>query len=193
MKKYLILLIIGIMFISCEINKSIVLYPVEPFEFYDNDILFCKPEIQNLWITFQAPLVKYSPGAYFRAIIRTNQNIENVHLRAISLNIKELNLSFNKILMISIPNIASESDNPKYFYIGAVSEELFTTNELKNEYDPNIPLNKLYSKFSKVKDIEYHLTVIYNIDNQYFESELIWKYNCKKKTSLAWWDAIMGI
>jgi hypothetical protein len=192
MRSYLILLI-GIMFISCGINKSIELYPVEPFEIYKNDILFIKPKIQKLWITFQAPLVKYLPAAYFRAIIRTNQNIENVYLKSISFNIKELNFNFNKSLMIYIPNITNKLDNPYYSYQGVISEELFTTNELKNEYDPNISLNKFYSKFNKVKEIEYYLTVTYSIDNQYYETELIWKYDCKKRTTLAWWDAMMGI
>jgi len=192
MRNYLLLLM-GIMFISCEINKSIELYPVEPFEIYKNDILFIKPKIQVLWITFQAPLVKYSPGAYFRANIRTNQNIENVYLKSISLNIKELNLFFNKNLMISIPNIAEKLDNPDYFYHGSIGEELFKTSELRNEYDPNISLNKFYSKFNKVKEIEYYLTVTYNINNKYYETELLWKYDCKKRTTLAWWDAMMGI
>ena len=115
MIKYLILIII--ISISCENNKSgknksIILYPVEPFEIYKNDILFSRPETQNLWISFQSPLVKnYSPGAYFRVIIHTNQNIENVYLKSISLNIKELDLFFIKSLMIPIPIHTDESGN----------------------------------------------------------------------------------
>jgi hypothetical protein len=192
MRKYLILLL-GVTITSCAVNKSIVLFPIEPFEIYENDILFSIPEKQNLWITFQAPLVENSPGAYFRANIRTNQNIESVYLKSISLNVTEIDLFYNKNIMLSIPNVASKLSNPDYLYHASISGELFTTDELLSEYSKNISFDIIFSKFNRVKEAEYSLIITYILNDQYYETELKWKYNISKKTSLARWDAIMGI
>jgi hypothetical protein len=194
LRKIFVILLTGIIFMSCTINKSVYLSPIEPFEYSENNIEFSISETQPFWISFQAPLLKKLPSIKFLGYIRTNENIENVYLKTISLNIKELNISLNKEnVMIQIPNISNRLTNSSHNFVGHIDVFLFETMELLNEYDPNISLNNFYNKFNKVKEIEYCMTIIYEIDSQYYETEVVWKYSSKKNTSFARWDAIMGI
>jgi hypothetical protein len=191
---FLLILLVGFLFISCKLNKSIHLYSIEPFEYSENNVTFLIPERQNLWIGFQAPSVRnYTPSAFFWIGLRTNQNIENVFLKSISLNIKELNLNFYKDLLIPMPIKENQSNNDNYIYYSIISENLFTTVELLNKYNPNITLNQFYSKFNKVKQVEYHTIITYSIDNKNYETKIIWKYNSQKRTTLTWFDDIMSI
>jgi len=193
MGKYFITLIIGIMFVSCKMNKTVELYPIEPFQVIENNIIFSIPQKQPLWIGFQWPLVKRNPDSYFNMNIKSNQNIKNLYLKSISINFKELNFQYTKNMMLYIQNMPNLLSNQEYLFNGQIEGTLFTINELLNDYNPDISLVKLYRKFKKINKIEYYITMEYISNDQYYETILVWKYKIKKRTSFARLDAVMGI
>jgi hypothetical protein len=189
------ILLVGVIFISCEMNKLVELSPIEPYEYIENNVIFNIKQIQKWGIYFQAPLIKKLPDINFLLRIMTNEKIENVYLKSTSLKIKDLDIVLNKEnLMIPIPNRTDKLTKPTHNYWSYVDGGFFgTTAELLNEYNPNISLNKFYYKFNKVKEVEFCMIIVYEIDSNYYETELTWRYSSKKITSFAQLDAGMGI
>ena len=191
MRIYLFLIFIGIIFTSCKMNRTVDLFPVEPFESYENNIKFSISPKQPLWIGFQWPLAHSLPEAYFIMFITTNENIKNVLLKSISINFKELDFIFTKNEIIHLQNQTQSINSGDNYYCSIRTE--IPTNEILNEYNPNISLSNFHSRFNKVDEIEYIITIEYNINEQNYETEVVWKYKSKKRTSIARWDALMGI
>jgi hypothetical protein len=190
----LLIIFIGILFSSCATNKIVDLSPVEPYEYIENDVIFKISSIQNFWIYFQMPLLNELSKIKFSAVIMTNENIENVYLKSITFNISELDIILiSEDIMLPIPNRANSLSEPDYSYWSYFEVETFETTELLNKFNQNISLNKLFQEFNKVRYIEFCTTIAYIINNEYKETILTWRYKTRKRTSLAWWDAWMGI
>lgn len=178
---------------SCKMNKVVYLYPLEPFEINNNGVKYTIPPQQQLWIAFPPLSFEGESKTIFKSFIRTNLEIEKVYLKSISVSIEEINFMFKKELMLYIPNISSEISAPEYLYHGNIGGSLFTTEEVLKEYDPSVSMSNFYSMFKNVNEIEYKLNIEYFFNNEYHETELVWKYKSIRKTSFARWDAIMGI
>ena len=191
MRVYLFFILIGIILASCAMNKNVSLYPIEPFEIYENNVRFSISSSQQLWIGFQWPLANSQPEAYFIMFISSNENIERASLKTISINIKELEFIYTKNELVELQNRAP-LPNSEYNYFSVIRIEI-PTNEILNEYNSNISLSNFHSRFNNVNEIEYILIIEYNINEINYETEVVWKYKSEKKTSFARWDAWIGI
>ena len=192
----LVISILILCFSSCTLNKTVVLSPQESFEQYENGIRFSIKKIQDWWIPFQAPLVtsEYQTRISFMFYVNSNENLENVYLKSIRLCIKELAIEINKEnVMIPIDNVKNKLSNPEYDFIGHVNTELFRTEDIQNSYSENLSLNQLYNEFKQVNEVQFCTEIIYEIDGEIKESTIIWKYNARRKTSSAWFDAMMSV
>ena len=184
-------LFICLLFSSCAANKVVYLSPVEPFEYLENNVIISINSKQDTWIYFQTPLLNELPKIWFSAIIKTNENIENVYLESINLQIKELNINIIKDnLLIQIPNRSEKLKFSEYYFWSYFDVYAFDTYEL---LDNDKSLNKLYKEFNEVKNIEIYIKIIYTINNNKIETIIKWNYNAKNKTSNARLDAMMGI
>ncbi|HCC37459.1 MAG TPA: hypothetical protein DEQ14_07495 [Treponema sp.] len=199
MKKsnYLFLLIFILaavmLFNSCDTNKTVYLYPQEPFEYIENDIHFSITPHQNWWIPFQSPHVK-NPRFTIPFLIRiqSDEKIESVHLRSLSLVIKELNVEIIKEnLMFPIENRHDEISAPEF--TGYISIEILTTEDIVNSFSEKITFEELYKEFKRVDEVEFHSVITYSRNEKTESVKLIWTYDARRDTSLAWWDTMMSV
>jgi hypothetical protein len=197
--KILALFFCTLLFFSCELNKSVVLIPEKPFEYYENNIKFVIHENQNWWITFQAPHVKHNAKTIipFFVSVRTNEKIEQVYLKSITLFIEELDIEIKKEnILLPIDNIHDKLSEPEYDFIGSLNlweNNLLKTEEIQNSFSTKITLDELYKEFRNVKKVEFHTVIIYNIDGENKESILKWTYKAIRETTLAFWDTMMSV
>jgi hypothetical protein len=179
------LIILIILCNSCYIDKKVLLTPVEPFIHYDNDVEFIGGSQQVSYIGFN----NHNNTILYSFIVQSNAKLENVYLQSSVLSIKELGIEIKKEnLMNQIINkadIRRKNINPnyEYYFFGQPDLIRFTTEEIHNAYHEKITLNKFYNKFNNVNDLEFCNTIVYEIDGESLESNIIWKDNTKKKTS----------
>jgi len=195
----MIIILLGITSTSCTINKGVLFFPInEPIGFIENDVLFSIDALQksrNLRINFQYGNTD-GIESYFPVYIQSNKIINNIYIKSININFKELNFSFNKNLMtlIEIRDLEGFGDSGYKYFVGEMIK-IFTIDELLKQYNSNISINNFYSKFKKEIEVEYIVTIIYEIDEQNYETKIKWNGKGKRKTeiTLDFWEAAMGI
>jgi hypothetical protein len=176
------------------LNKIVELTPIEPFVFNENGIRFSVKKTQPTWIYFSSPHQKVLSPLWFMFFIESDGELDQVYLKSISLNINEFNIKIKKEnVMIPIINIHDKLNNPEYSFTGMVDTNLFETQEIQNDIFPKLTIEELYNKFKKVKEIQFSTTIIYSINGQNKESNIIWNYKSRKITSFAFWDAMMSV
>jgi hypothetical protein len=126
--------------------------------------------------------------------------LENVYLKSILLSIKELELEINKenimIPIINRADIRRLNIDPtyEYYFYGQPDLIRYSTEDIKNAYHKKITFNEFYNKFKNVNNLEYYITIVYEIDGKQNKSNIIYKYNTKNETSLVtFWDIIKTI
>jgi hypothetical protein len=185
-------IIIGCL-LSCTIHKTVVLTPIEPFEYNEFNIIFSIPIKSQLYIQFDADAELYPMP--FRVSVQSNEELEQVYLKSISLNINELNIKIEKEnIMIPIINKGDMLKKSEYYFNGYIEPKLFETQEIQNNIFPKPTNRQLHNKFKNVKEIEFVTTIIYNINGQDKESAFIWNFRSKKNTELITFiDVMMGV
>jgi len=181
----MILFITILMCNSCYIDKKVLLIPEEPFAFYENDVEFQGGSRQVSYIGFNNP----NSEILYSFIVQSNEKLEQVYLKSLVLSIKELGIEVNKEnIMIPIDNksdIRKSNINSKFEYdfYGQPHIVRFTTEEIQNAYLEKITLNELYHKFREVSILEFSAAVIYEINGEHKESNLIWKQKTRRKAT----------
>jgi hypothetical protein len=181
----MILFITILMCNSCYLDKSVLLIPEEPFAFYENNVEFQGGSQQASYIGFNNP----NSEILYSFIVQSNEKLEQVYLKSLVLGIKELGIEINKEnIMIPINNksdIIKSNINDKlgYDFYGQPDIVRFTTEEIQNAYSKKITLNELYNKFKEVSILEYSATVLYEINGEHKESNIIWKNKTRRKTT----------
>ena len=167
-------------------DKSVLLIPEEPFVFYENNVEFWGGSHQVSYFGFNNPNSKI----LYSFIVQSNEKLEQVYLKSLILSIKELGIEINKEnIMIPINNksdIRKSNGDPNFEYIfyGQPDIVKFTTEEIQNSYLEKITLNELYNKFKETRIVEFSATVIYEINGEHKESNIIWKKKTRRKTTL---------
>ena len=169
------------------------MFSVEPFIHYENNVEFIGGSQQVSYISFNNP----NQAILYSFIVQSNAKLENVYLQSLLLSIKELGVEINKenimIPIINKADIKRLNIEPefKYYFYGQPDIIRFTTEEIQNAYPGKITFNEFYNKFKDVNNLEFCLKIVYKIDGENLESNIIWKKNTKNETSfIAFWDII---
>jgi hypothetical protein len=97
------------------------------------------------------------------------------------------------IPIINKADIRRANINPhfEYYFYGQPDLIRFSIEELHNAYYEEITFKQFYNKFENVNHLEYYNTIVYEIDGEHKESNIIWKYSTKNETSFnSFWDII---
>jgi hypothetical protein len=161
----------------------IYLTPEEPLNFYENDVEFTNDhQEEDPWIFF------YEPPSEVPILItvRSKAQIEQVYVKSLVLNIKQLGIEIHKEnIMIPINNDDFKNKSATgYIFWGFVHANEFTTEEIRNAYSEKITFNQLYNNFKEVNDVEFSTTILYEINGERKESNFIWKFKTRRHTSI---------
>ncbi len=193
--KYILFLIIivSILCVSCNTNKTVYLNPLEPFKFEDNGITFgIKPQ-QEYWIYFDPD--KYSTG--IDIILDTDKKPTFLEVTNLQVIIKDLDVLVSKE-NINIPiNLQKTSNTSKNYWGYLDLRNIIYTSDIVNDYNKkhndNLDSIEMYKKFNKVKNVVFVVDFNYEIDGQTYFSKINFKYQASKVTSNSFWDMLMSV
>jgi hypothetical protein len=130
----------------------------------------------------------YLPYMQIRLYIATNENIDEVIMHSYSLNLNGINIEFN-----NNNHNAQYLKDETFFYNDFSYRKSFVLQinlkELENKISESHIINNLKDLkkvLKKVKTAEYKCQISYKYNNETIETEFIYRYNVKLKSTRFW-------
>jgi hypothetical protein len=186
---------------SCLLNRSVRLYPIEPFTYEEDGIIFTAGGNgeYGFWIAFTHPLVNYRSDVYFNIRIRSDYIIENMFLESVSLSVEDLGIIIAKENIHETLKIFSKEDTASWenppdaeSYVLVTINNIYT-DEIRDAMSEKLSIKQLYNKFKSVKKVSFALEFTYKINGDEKSKIVIFNYETKCKTSDALFDALMSV
>ena len=193
-KKYGFLFIVPIMLLlcTCKLNRTIVLFPLEPYLYEQNGVRFSIHEKQNYWIQVTAPYVPYKLGVDWQMTINSDQDVEFV-LESVSLSIDDIGAVIAK-QNIHLPLKDFRSDKTAQGFWTLVStRNIIYTDDIRDALPQRLSPTELYGKFKNVKKVSFTLEFAYTINGEENSATIVWHYGARRETTSALWDALMSV
>jgi hypothetical protein len=186
---------------SCALNRTVRLYPIEPFTYEEDDISFTAGGNgeYGYWIGFIYPYINNRPGVYFNIHIRSDCIIENMFLESVSLSIEDLGIIITKENIHKSQKILYKEDTaswqnpPEEESLVTVTIDNIYTDEIRDGISEKLSIKQTYNKFKSVKKVSFALEFTYKINGDEKSKIVIFNYETKCNTSIAWIDNLMGI
>ena len=195
-KKYHKILIISCIFI---IIAFIPIFPSQPYmimtcknrEYNENNVNFILEQEES---TINLKKDHYFVPLIIGLNILTDENISNVVMKSYSLKFNELNIEFNNNnhhKQVLIDHVLYRFRDNKYNYEKQFVLDV-SLNELEYKMFANNKLNNLKKSLKNVKTAEYRCNIIYEIDNNTIENEILYIFNVKVKSgNIYLWQIII--
>ncbi|MDR1326049.1 MAG: hypothetical protein LBK00_08445 [Treponema sp.] len=177
---------------ACSLNRKVVISPIGPYLYEENNIRFRINNHQDYWIYFDLPDIPHRLGVYWSMFVESDYMIENIFLESLSFSIEDLGVEISRK---NLHHLLLDHRNNKEipgFWTDVQLDNIYIE-EIRDAVSEELTILQLYKKFENVKKISFTVEFKYTVGGQKRTTIVIWNYKTRRETTLAFWDAWMSV